>query len=145
MKVQDIAKMTVEDIPKSITESYIRNNFDIESEKIDVEHVTELSSLDISFNEEMSLDSYIAQIKESYNKITDGDEDEFLKTNYYGYDGAFEIVVCRRTYTKEDDLQTIFRIGDLLRNRRKEALKEAKLKDLESMSKEELIEKLMKG
>ena len=147
MKVEDIVKMKVEDIPKLVTTTYVRDNFDIESEKIEVEHVTEISSLDITFNqEEMSLDSYIKQIKESYDRISNGYEGElFLKTIYYGYDGAFEIVVCNRTYIKENDLETISRIGRLLKDRRKEALKEAKLEELESMSKEELIKKIMKG
>ena len=147
MKVEDIAKMKVEDIPKTVTANYVRNNFDIESEKINVKYFEELASLDITFNqEEMLLDSYINQIKESYNRITNCQEGElFLKTVYYGYDGAFEILICKRSYVEENEVQTISRISRLLEDRRKEALKEVKLSELESMSKEELIQKIMKG
>jgi molybdopterin synthase catalytic subunit len=98
-----------------ITRQYIKDNFDIEKEKKELEGRRTISNLDFTQFDGMT----IKEFREEINKILDSfDNDNVVDVQPYGYDGGFEFNIEEIFLYKESDDECIHRLQFEERQRR---------------------------
>ncbi len=108
--------MELEKQPRRIDNKYIKQIYDIEREKQDVEYWETLNTWDFSQHDGASIKDLKKEILSYLNTFP---EEAFLDLNYYGYDGAYEILIKKKSIRKETEQEVIKRLKSELRQKRK--------------------------